>query len=86
MSLDEYIFQTDKHNVKGLWEWENGTVCVIEIPSKFHKHCIGTINGELYSALRLVKNTPSGFLFSGATSECFASFLYARYVSITHHL
>ncbi|CAG8640347.1 7944_t:CDS:2 [Paraglomus brasilianum] len=68
VSLDEYIFQTDKHNVKGLWEWENGTVRVIEIPSKFHEHCVSTINGELYSALRLVKNTPSGFLFPGATT------------------
>ena len=89
VSFDEYIFRTDKHNVKGLWEWENGTVRVLEIPSKFHEVCVGTINGELYSALRLVKNTPSGFLFPGATSECLVGFLYVLYfgyVSITHHL
>ncbi|CAG8718622.1 13814_t:CDS:2, partial [Ambispora leptoticha] len=43
VSLDEYIFRTDKHNVKGLWEWENGTVRVIELPSKFHEIYVGTI-------------------------------------------
>ena len=74
VSLDEYIFQTDKYNVKGLWEWENRTVRVIELPSRFHEICVGTINGELYSALRLVQNTFSGFLFPGATSECLLVF------------
>ncbi|CAG8502558.1 3543_t:CDS:2 [Acaulospora colombiana] len=56
------------HNVHALWEWENGTVQVIELPSSFHEDCVGAVNGELYSALQSVKNTPSGIKFSEATT------------------
>jgi len=77
VTLDEYIFQTDKHNVKSLWEWENGTVRVIELPSDFHGKRVGTIVGELAIAFQAVRYTLSGVTFSEATSECFISFLYA---------
>ena len=69
VTLDEYIFQTDKHNVKGLWEWENGTVRVIELPSDFHGKSVGTIVGELTIAFQAVRYTLSGITFSEATSE-----------------
>ena len=89
VSLDEYIFRTDKHNVKGHWEWENGTVRVLEIPSTFHEHCIGAIIKFLGASVIPVASTNSDLLFCGATSECLVGFLYvlySGYVSITHHL
>ncbi|KAF0552453.1 hypothetical protein F8M41_021771 [Gigaspora margarita] len=46
VTLDEYITKTDKYNVKGLWEWENGSVLVTEIPSKFYEICVATISGR----------------------------------------
>ncbi|RHZ67016.1 hypothetical protein Glove_303g157 [Diversispora epigaea] len=39
VTLDEYIIQTDKHNVKGFWEWENNTVRVIEFSSGLTRFC-----------------------------------------------
>ncbi|CAG8629746.1 6323_t:CDS:2, partial [Paraglomus occultum] len=69
VTLDEYIIQIDKHNVKGLWEWENGTVRVIELSSGFHGESIGTIIGELGVALRAVKCTPSSVTISDATTS-----------------
>ena len=74
VSLDEYIFQTDKHNVKGLWEWENGTVRVIELPSRFHATCVGTIIKLLGASVHPVACTNFDLLFCGATSEYFVGF------------
>ena len=50
VTLDEYIFQTDKHNVKSHWEWENGTVRVIELPSDFYGKSVATVVGKLFMA------------------------------------
>src|SRR5581483_11126564 len=78
VTLDEYIFQTDKHNVKGLWEWENETVRVIKLPSDFHGKSVGTIVGELAIAFQAVRYTLSGVTFSEATSKGFIGFLNAN--------
>ena len=29
ITYDAYVEQTDKHNIHGFWEWEDGTVRVI---------------------------------------------------------
>ncbi|CAG8611396.1 16011_t:CDS:2, partial [Cetraspora pellucida] len=68
VTLDEYIEQTDKHNVHALWEWENGTVRVIELPSSYHEDCIGTIIRKLGVVFDAVSNTPFDVIFSGATT------------------
>ncbi|CAG8516553.1 276_t:CDS:2, partial [Acaulospora colombiana] len=54
--------------LQGLWEWENGSVLVTEIPSKFHEICVGTITVELGIALQALRKSPAGFLFYGATT------------------
>jgi len=66
VSLDEYIFQTDKHNVKGLWEWE--------VPSPFHETCVGAIMKNLCASILPVECTNSDLILYGSTSEYFVGF------------
>ncbi|CAG8582896.1 7504_t:CDS:2 [Ambispora gerdemannii] len=68
VSLDEYILKTDKYKVKGLWEWENGTVRVIELPSMFHETCVATIMKFLGASVLPVASTNSDLIFFGATT------------------
>ncbi|CAG8643589.1 12602_t:CDS:1, partial [Cetraspora pellucida] len=37
VSWDQYVERTDKHNVHGMWEWNNGRVFVYELPSAPHE-------------------------------------------------
>ncbi|CAG8500627.1 17618_t:CDS:2, partial [Acaulospora colombiana] len=68
VTLDEYIKRTDMHNVHALWEWEKGTVRVIELPSSFHEDCIATIIAKLGAIFDVVSATSVGIKFSGATT------------------
>ena len=69
--FDTYVERTDKHNIHGLWEWENGTVFVIELPTKFHERCIGAIVREINLAIGGgVRSTNVDVLSDGSTSEC----------------
>jgi len=76
MKLEDFIFQTDKHNVKGCWEWENATVRVVELPSSFREDAVITILERLVLACQTVINTPARIKFSGAPSECIIAFIY----------
>jgi hypothetical protein len=72
--FDTYVERTDKYNIHGWWEWENGTIRVIELPTGFHEHCVRAINDEVAIAIRNVRGTNVGIINDGSTSEC-ASFL-----------
>ncbi|CAG8466569.1 2088_t:CDS:10 [Diversispora eburnea] len=67
VTFDECIIQTDKHNVKGFWEWENNTVYVTEFPSSFHEDSVSSIMTEFSDVFSCVKNTHARIKFSGAT-------------------
>ncbi|RHZ80111.1 hypothetical protein Glove_139g274 [Diversispora epigaea] len=69
VTLDEYILQTDKHNVKGFWEWENGTVHVIELPLGSHEGPLRAIERRFSVALESVADTPADIKFCGATTS-----------------
>ncbi|CAG8636058.1 5044_t:CDS:2, partial [Diversispora eburnea] len=68
VSYDAYVEQTDKHNIHGWWEWENGTVRVVEFPSGFLESCVGAIVQEIYDTTRNVKGTYADILSLGATT------------------
>ncbi|CAG8664565.1 4008_t:CDS:2, partial [Racocetra fulgida] len=57
VTLDDYIIQTDKHNIKGFWEWEKDTVRVIEFPSRFHEVPVQAISMELSVTFYPVRDT-----------------------------
>ncbi|CAG8757590.1 9084_t:CDS:2 [Rhizophagus irregularis] len=66
--FDTYVERTDKYNIHGWWEWENGTVRVIELPTKFHERCVGSIIDEIAIAMRSVRGTNLGMLNDGSTT------------------
>jgi len=68
--FDTYVEHTDKYNIHGWWEWENETVRVIELPTKFHERCVRAITDEIAIAIRNVRSTNVGILNDGSTSEC----------------
>ncbi|CAI2174797.1 14161_t:CDS:2 [Funneliformis geosporum] len=68
VSWEEYVEKTDKYNIHGWWEWENGTVNVIELPLRFHEYCVSAITQEIYEATRSVKCTYFGIFASGSMS------------------
>jgi hypothetical protein len=70
VSYDTYVEHTDKYNIHGWWEWENGTVRVIELPSKFRERCVGAIVRQISSATGGVISTNVDILYDGSTSEC----------------
>ena len=78
ITYDTYVEQTDKHNIHGSWEWENGTVRVIELPSKFHGCCVWGIASEIMEATCIMKGTNTAILPLGATSECLLVFLISN--------
>ncbi|CAG8477859.1 4726_t:CDS:2 [Paraglomus brasilianum] len=83
VSLNEYIIQTDKHNIKNFWEWEDETVRVVELPSSAHGNSISTIIGLFGVQFSAVLGTPSGILLadaitSGGGKEADASLQPAR--------
>ena len=71
VSYDAYVEHTDKYNIHGWWEWENGTVRVIELPTKSHERCVGAIVQEVAIATSGVRSTNVGLLYDGSTSECY---------------
>ncbi|CAI2165553.1 3311_t:CDS:2 [Funneliformis geosporum] len=68
VSYDTYVEQTDKHNIRGWWEWEDGTVRVIEIPSIFHENCERAISREITEQTGGVKSTYADILNYGSSS------------------
>ena len=69
--FDTYVEHTDKYNIHGWWEWENGTIRVIELPTKFHERCVRAVCNEVAIATRNVRSTNVGILDDGSTSECY---------------
>ena len=67
--FDTYAERTDKYNIHGWWEWENGTIRVIELPTKFHERCISGIVRQISSANAGVISTNLDILYHGSTSE-----------------
>ena len=72
--FDTYVEHTDKYNIHGWWEWENGTVHAIELPSQPHQRCSRAIAQEITLATAGVRSTNFGILNNGSTSE-YVSFL-----------
>ena len=70
VSFETYAEYTDKYNIKGWWEWENGTIRVIELPTKFHERCVRAINDEITLATGITRSTNVDILNDGSTSEC----------------
>ncbi|RHZ45864.1 hypothetical protein Glove_645g6 [Diversispora epigaea] len=68
ISFEAFAEQTDKHNIHSWWEWENGTVRVVEFPSGFHERGVGAITREINDATRNVKGTNADILSLGATT------------------
>jgi hypothetical protein len=68
--FDTYVERTDKYNIHGWWEWENGTILVIELPSKFHERCATSIARQINSATAGVISTNVDILGDRSTSEC----------------
>ncbi|GBB88040.1 hypothetical protein RclHR1_14590002 [Rhizophagus clarus] len=66
--FDTYVKQTDKYNIHGFWEWENGTVRVIELPSSFHETCISGIVRQINRQLGAVEGTNADIFNYGATT------------------
>jgi hypothetical protein len=69
VSYDTYVERTDKYNIHGWWEWENGTVRVIEVPTIFHERCVGSIVRDITFATVGVRSTNLDILYDGSTSE-----------------
>ncbi|CAB4379077.1 unnamed protein product [Rhizophagus irregularis] len=65
---DTYVKHTDKYNIHGWWEWNNGTVCVVKLPSIFHKNCIGAISRQISLATGGVMSTNADLFYLGATN------------------
>ncbi|CAB5184468.1 hypothetical protein RhiirA5_411409 [Rhizophagus irregularis] len=65
---DTYVKHTDKYNIHGWWEWNNGTVCVVKLPSIFHKNCIGAISRQISLATGGVISTNADLFYLGATN------------------
>ena len=57
------------YNIRGWWEWENGTVYVTQLSSFYHGVCVGAIFQEFVTATRDVMHTDVDILGLGATSE-----------------
>ncbi|CAG8602950.1 13859_t:CDS:2 [Funneliformis mosseae] len=68
VSWEEYVEKTDKYNIHGLWDWENGAVNVIEIPSSFHDICVGAIVQQISGATISVMSTNQSILNFGSTT------------------
>ncbi|CAI2194041.1 14097_t:CDS:2 [Funneliformis geosporum] len=66
--FDTYVERTDKYNIHGWWEWKNGTVIVIELPTKFHERCVGAIIREINLVTGGVRSTNVDILYDGATT------------------
>ena len=67
--FDTYVEHTDKYNIRW-WEWENGTVRVIELPTKFHGRCVGAVVRQISGVTMGVISTNVDILYDGSTSEC----------------
>src|SRR2546421_8060390 len=63
VKLQEFIFQTDKHNVKGYWKWKNQTVCIVELSSSFHDNCVGAILERPILGCQTMIDTPAMIKF-----------------------
>ena len=70
VSYDTYVECTDKYNIRGWWEWNNGTVHVIELPTLFHESCVGAIANEIVLAVGGLRSTNVGMIYFGSTCEC----------------
>jgi len=64
--FDTYVEHTDKYNIHGWWEWENGTVYVIELPTDFHEGCVRAIADEFAIAFSNVRSTNLGLHNDGS--------------------
>ncbi|CAI2186830.1 4598_t:CDS:2 [Funneliformis geosporum] len=63
-----YVERTDKYNIHNWWEWENGTICIIELPTKFHERCIRAVSNEVAIATRNMRSTNVSILNDGSTT------------------
>jgi len=67
--FDTYVERTDKYNIHGWWEWENGTVRIIELPTIFHERCVGSIVRDITFATVGVRSTNLDILYDGSTTR-----------------
>lgn len=73
------------YNIHGWWEWENGTVNVIEFPLSIHETAVGAIIRQISTATAGVFGTNQDLLYFGSTSK-YLAFFYFEYFSITNNL
>ncbi|CAG8638634.1 23635_t:CDS:2 [Cetraspora pellucida] len=66
VSWDKYVERTDKHNVHGMWEWNNGKVFVYELPSAPHESACAGLIRLLNFELAGVFLTDYDFIFLGS--------------------
>ncbi|CAG8596791.1 21815_t:CDS:2 [Cetraspora pellucida] len=60
VSWDQYAERTDKNNVHGMWEWNNGRVFVYELPSAPHESACAELTRLFAFALAATKAESMG--------------------------
>jgi hypothetical protein len=79
VSWKEYAEKTDKYKIHGWWGWEAGTVCVIQLPTRFHNEAVTAITAPIVAATIGLRSTNQAILNPRSTSgclACFPNFLY----------
>ncbi|RHZ61367.1 hypothetical protein Glove_348g28 [Diversispora epigaea] len=67
VSLEKYEQRGDFFNIHNFWEWSCDTVTVVELPTKIHEVCVGSISFELMNACRDIMRTNAQIYNLGAT-------------------
>ena len=74
VSWEDYVEKTDKCNIHGWWEWENGVVRVIELSSLFHESGVDAVVRQIHRATENVMRTNYDIIGLGTASKYFAFF------------
>ncbi|CAG8535034.1 11627_t:CDS:2, partial [Paraglomus brasilianum] len=69
VSWEEYVEKTDKYNIHGWWEWENGVVRVIELSSLFHESGVDAVVRQIHRATENVMRTNYDIIGLGTASH-----------------
>jgi hypothetical protein len=84
VSWKEYAEKIDKYKIHSRWEWEAGTVRVIQFPTRFHEEAVNAITAPIVSATFGLRNTNQAIRRPGSTSECLTCFPSFKYFSVAN--
>jgi len=68
VTAEEFIRRTDFFNVRGMWEWDDGTVRVYELPRAPHGTAVGALKGRVVLATGAVMGTNDGLIDMDTTT------------------